>query len=122
MGSDITPERSRFDFAFGRKVTPDEIKKIEQMINEKIKEDLPVHFEEMPKAEAEQSGALHFFKLKYPEEVKVYYIGKDLGEAVSKEFCGGPHVAHTGEIGEVKVLKEEAVSAGVRRIRIGIDR
>jgi alanyl-tRNA synthetase len=116
-GSDITPERTRFDFSFSRKMTPEEIQKTEHIVNEKIKEDLPVQFKEMSKAEAEKIGALHFFKEKYPDPVKVYYIGRDLALAWSKEFCGGPHVAHTGEIGKVKIVKEEAVSAGVRRIR-----
>ncbi len=117
MGSDVTAERTRFDFAFPRKVTPEEIKKVESLMNEKIKEDLPVNFVELPKTEAEKVGALYFFKEKYPERVKVYFIGNDIQSAWSKEFCGGPHVAHTGEIGEVKITKEEAVSAGVRRIR-----
>ena len=117
MGSDVTAERTRFDFSFPRKVTKEEIGKVEILINEKIKEDLPVNFVELPKAEAEKSGALYFFKEKYPEKVKVYYIGKDLESAWSKEFCGGPHVNHTGEIGKVRIAKEEAVSSGVRRIR-----
>ncbi|MBI2514718.1 alanine--tRNA ligase [Candidatus Wolfebacteria bacterium] len=120
MGSDINPERSRFDFSFNRKLTPDEIQKIENLVNEKIEADLPVNFEEMPKAEAEAVGALHFFKEKYPEKVKVYYIGTDLQNAMSKEFCGGPHVKKTSEIGKVKIIKEEAVGAGVRRIRLAL--
>ncbi len=117
MGSDVTAERTRFDFSFPRKLAPDEIKKVESLMNEKIKEDLPVNFVELPKTEAEKVGALFFFKEKYPEKVKVYYIGKDLKSAWSKEFCGGPHVKHTGEIGKIRIAKEEAVSAGVRRIR-----
>lgn len=121
MGSDITPERTRFDFTLNRKMTPEEIEKVEDLVNEKIQADLPVKFKELPKAEAEKTGALHFFKLKYPEVVKVYYIGENLENALSKEFCGGPHVTHTAEIGQVKVLKEESVSAGVRRIRIAVD-
>ncbi len=117
MGSDITAERTRFDFTFSRKLTPQEIQQIENLVNQKIKEDLPVNFQEMPKEEAEKTGALHFFKEKYPPVVKVYYIGKSLKEAWSKEFCGGPHVKRTGEIGKFKIIKEESVSAGVRRIR-----
>jgi len=117
MGSDVTAERTRFDFSFPRKLTKEEIEKVEKLINEKIEEDLSVNFVELPKAEAEKSGALFFFKEKYPEKVKVYFFGKDLKSAWSKEFCGGPHVMHTGEIGKVKIAKEEAVSAGVRRIR-----
>lgn len=116
-GSDITAERTRFDFSFPRKLTPEEIKKVETLVNEKIKEDLPVSFEEMTRAEAEKTGALYFFKEKYPERVKVYYVGRSFQDAWSKEFCGGPHVGHTGEIGVFKIVKEEAVGAGVRRIR-----
>jgi len=71
----------------------------------------------MPKAEAEQGGALHFFKMKYPAEVDVYTIGDAGSGWFSKEFCGGPHVRHTGEIGTFRILKEESVSAGARRIR-----
>jgi len=82
-----------------------------------FREDLPVQFEEMPKEEAEKTGALYFFKGKYPARVKVYYIGKSLETAWNKEFCGGPHVSRTGEIGKFKIMKEEASSAGVRRIR-----
>jgi alanyl-tRNA synthetase len=117
MGSDVTPERTRFDFSFSRKMTPEELQKVEEIVNQKIKEDLPVQFIELPKAEAEKTGALFFFKEKYPEKVKVYYIGDSFETAWSKEFCGGPHVSRTGEIGKFKITKEEAVGAGVRRIR-----
>jgi len=117
MGSDITPERTRFDFSFARKMTPEEIKKTEELVNTKIKEDLPVSFKEMPKEEAEKIGALRFFREKYPEKVKVYYVGRDIASAWSREFCGGPHVTHTGEIGHFKIVKEEAVGAGIRRVR-----
>ena len=116
-GSDITPERTRFDFSFPRKMTPEEIKKVEDLVNEKIKEDLPVSFKEMPKSDAEKTGALYFFKEKYPDKVKVYYVGKSLESAWSKEFCGGPHVKNTGEIGHFKISKEESVGAGLRRVR-----
>ncbi|MDP3948786.1 MAG: alanine--tRNA ligase-related protein [bacterium] len=116
-GSDITVERTRFDFAFSRKLTPEEIKAVEEKVNEKIKEDLPMQKVILPKAEAEKTGALFFFKEKYPDPVNVYFIGKDLKTAWSKEFCGGPHVTHTGEIGTFKIIKEEAVGSGVRRIR-----
>ena len=117
MGSDITTERTRFDFSFSRKMTSEEIKKAEEIVNQKIKEDLPMQFKEMSKDDAVKTGALHFFREKYPEKVKVYYIGKSFETAYSKEFCGGPHVAHTGEIGKFRVSKEEAVGAGVRRVR-----
>jgi alanyl-tRNA synthetase len=121
MGSDITPERTRFDFSFPRKMTPEEVKKAEEVVNKKIKENLPVSFKEMPKVEAEKLGALHFFKEKYPDLVKIYYIGKDIESAWSKEFCGGPHVKHTGEIGRFKIAKEEAVGSGIRRVRGIVD-
>jgi len=120
MGSDITAERTRFDFSFNRKLTEEELKKIEGLVNEIIEKDYEVKFKEMPKEEAEKTGALHFFKSKYPPVVKVYYIGEkggDINGAWSKEFCGGPHVAKTSEIGKFKILKEEAVALGIRRIR-----
>lgn len=116
-GSDITAERTRFDFTFSRKLTAEEVKKVEDIVNEKIKEDLPMQKVVMPKEEAIQTGALFFFKEKYPDPVNVYFIGKDLKHAFSKEFCGGPHVARTGELVHFKIAKEEAVGAGVRRIR-----
>lgn len=124
MGSDITPERTRFDFAFDRKLTPEEIAEVQKIANEKVAADWPMRFQEMAKEEAEKTGALHFFKAKYPEKVKVYYAGPaDKGpvDAYSKEFCGGPHVTHTGEIGKIKIAKEEAVAAGVRRIRAVVE-
>ncbi|HXV26835.1 MAG TPA: alanine--tRNA ligase [Candidatus Paceibacterota bacterium] len=116
-GSDITVERTRFDFSFPRKLTDEEITGVQDIVNDIIGKDLPVNKEVMPKAEAEKTGALFFFKEKYPDPVNVYYVGKDLGSAFSKEFCGGPHVTHTGEIGTVRIIKEEAVGAGTRRIR-----
>jgi alanyl-tRNA synthetase len=119
-GSDINSERARFDFSFKRKLTPEEIKKIEDLVNQKIQEDLPVAFQEMPKAEAEKTGALYFFKEKYPEKVKVYFIGHSLKDAFSKEFCNGPHVDHTLQIGRLRILKEEGVGAGIRRIKATI--
>ncbi len=121
MGSDITAERTRFDFTFPRKLTEEEIKKVEDLVNEVIQKDLPVAFKELPKSEAEKTGALFFFKQKYPERVKVYYAGHSLEDAFSKEFCGGPHVDHTLVIGKFKILKEEAVGSGVRRIRATVE-
>lgn len=121
MGSDITAERTRFDFTFPRKLTPEEIKKIESLVNEVIQKDLPVQFVELPKEEAMETGALFFFKQKYPERVKVYYAGHSLDEAFSKEFCGGPHVTNTLTIGKFKIAKEEAVGSGVRRIRATVE-
>ncbi|MEK7555470.1 MAG: alanine--tRNA ligase [Patescibacteria group bacterium] len=122
MGSDINPERTRFDFSFNRKMTVDEIKKVEDLVNQKIKENLPVYFKEMPKEEAEKTEALHFFKQKYPALVKVYFIGSEAsGGVISAEFCGGPHVDYTSQIKSVKILKEESVGAGIRRIRAKIE-
>lgn len=112
MGSDITPDRLRFDFSFQRKLTFEEIKKVEELVNEKIKEDLEVKREEMSYEEALKSGALAFFKEKYPERVSVYSIGN-----FSKEICAGPHVKRTGELGKFKIVKEESAGAGIRRIR-----
>ena len=121
MGSDITPERTRFDFAFSRKLTPEEIKAVEDKVNKKIKKDLPMQKIVLSKAEAEKTGALYFFKEKYPDPVNVYFVGNTLETAWSKEFCGGPHVTHTGEIGKFKIIKEEAVGSGVRRIRAVVE-
>jgi alanyl-tRNA synthetase len=116
-GSNITPERLRFDFAHPAKMTDDEKARVEQIVNEKIAAALPVTCQIMPKADAEASGALHFFGDKYGDEVSVYFIGSQLADAYSKEFCGGPHVANTSELGAFKIQKEEAVAQGVRRIK-----
>lgn len=116
-GSDITAERTRFDFTFDRKLTAEEIKKTEELVNRAIAQDLKVQFHVMPKAEAEKTGALFFFKAKYGDPVKVYVMGESINNCFSKEFCGGPHVEHTGMVGTFKIVKEEAVSAGIRRIR-----
>src|SRR3989344_5605032 len=118
-GSDITAERLRFDFSFSRKLTLEEIQKIEDLANEAVKKDYVVTKEEMAYEDALKSGALAFFKLKYPPKVNVYSIGDPAksGQVFSKELCGGPHVSHTAEIGKIKITKEETVSAGVRRIR-----
>jgi len=111
MGSDITPERLRFDFSFDRKLTEEEIKKVEGLVNQKIKEDLEVNREEMNLKDALKSGALAFFKEKYPEMVTVYTIGD-----FSKEICAGPHVKRTSELGIFKIKKEESAGRGIRRI------
>ena len=116
MGSNITTERMRFDFNCDHKLTPEEIKATEDLVNKWILEDLPVHKEEMTKEEALKSGAECRFIEKYPDIVTVYFVGD-----VSKELCGGPHVSHTGEIGHFKIKKEEASSAGVRRIKAVIE-
>ena len=112
MGSDITPQRLRFDFSYSRKMTPEEIKKVEDLVNKKIKEDLEIKKEEMSYEEALKSGALAFFKEKYPDKVSVYSIGN-----FSKEICAGPHVKRTSELGRFKIKKEESSGAGIRRIR-----
>lgn len=116
LGSDINSERLRFDFNFDRKVTPQELAEIERLVNEQVVKDLPVYFREMPKEEADKIGALAFFKEKYPQNVKVYFIGPE-DNIISKEFCGGPHVQSIGVIGKIKILKEESVGKGARRIR-----
>ncbi len=116
-GSNITSERLRFDFAFSRKVTDEEKGRVENIVNEKIQAKLPMQKVVLPFGEAEKTGALHFFGEKYGDEVNVYFIGNSLETAYSKEFCGGPHVANTGTLGAFRILKEEAVSAGVRRIK-----
>ena len=111
-GSNITAERLRFDFSHGAKVTPEELKKVETLVNEQIAKDLPVKMEEMSVDEAKASGALGVFEHKYGDRVKVYSMGN-----FSKEICGGPHVTRTGVLGKFKIQKEEASSAGVRRIK-----
>lgn len=116
-GSNITAERLRFDFAHTAKMTDEEKKHVEEKVNAWIQQDLPVTMHVMKKEDAEKTGALHFFGEKYPDHVQVYSIGADLESAVSKEFCGGPHVTHTGELGVFSIQKEEAVSQGVRRIK-----
>lgn len=116
-GSNITEERLRIDFIFDRKMTDEEKKKVEDMVNEKISQGLNVIRREMPLSEAESLGAEMEFGAKYPETVSVYFIEDNNGNAVSKEFCGGPHVTNTSELGHFKIQKEEAVSAGVRRIK-----
>ncbi len=116
-GSNITPERLRFDFAFERKLTDEEKERVETIVNEKIKADLPVKKVILPRAEAEASGAHHLFADKYGEQVSVYFVGDNLDTAYSKEFCGGPHVVRTGVLGNFKITKEEAVAAGIRRIK-----
>lgn len=117
-GSNINNERMRFDFTFDRPMTKDEILRVEEIVNQKIKEDLPVTMEVMPLDKAKQSGARALFTNKYGEDVKVYTIGRDSqSDWFSKEVCGGPHVQHTAQIGEFKIQKEQSSSAGVRRIR-----
>jgi alanyl-tRNA synthetase len=127
-GSNITQERLRIDFSWGAKMTPEQIAQVETIVNQKIKEELSVIRSVLPKEEAEKLGAQHEFGAKYPDLVSVYSVGPKhatqespkFDEAFSIEFCGGPHVQNTSEIGEsgvFKIQKEEAVAAGIRRIK-----
>ena len=115
-GSNITSERMRFDFNCDHKLTEEEKEKVESLVNQWIKEDLAVTKTEMSKTEALELGAEAMFIEKYPDTVNVYFIGN-----VSKEICGGPHVSHTSELGHFKIKKEEASSAGIRRIKAILD-
>lgn len=112
MGSNITPERLRFDFAHPQRLSDEELAQVEALVNQQIERDLPVTVQHMPLDQALAAGALAFFGEKYGDSVKVYSMGD-----FSKEVCGGPHVTHTGELGRFKILKQEAVGQGVRRIR-----
>lgn len=116
-GSNITDERMRFDFSCDHKLSDEEKKKTEDLVNEWINADLEVKVEEMPKEEAIKSGAECMFIEKYPDIVTVYSIGNDNYGVISKELCGGPHVKRTSELPKFKIKKEEASSAGVRRIK-----
>jgi alanyl-tRNA synthetase len=129
-GSNITPERLRFDFSFDRKMTPEELKKVEEIVNQKIKADLKVERTYMTYDKAMAMNAIGLFGDKYDKtNVSIYAMGpadpmdpeskdqRERGGYYSLEFCGGPHVEHTNQVGGIKLVKEEAVSAGVRRIR-----
>jgi alanyl-tRNA synthetase len=116
-GSNITEERLRIDFSFDRKMTDEEKKEVENLVNEAIQNDYKVVKREMLKEEAEKIGAEMEFGAKYEDVVSVYFIEDENGNAISKEFCGGPHVENTGVLGKFKIQKEEASSAGVRRIK-----
>ncbi len=126
-GSNITPERIRFDFSYGEKMTEEQIKKVETIVNSKIQADLQVKKELLSQDEADKKGAIGLFKEKYGDKVSIYEIGPsthstDSGQAnsgrgYSVEYCGGPHVEHTSEVGRFKIIKEESVSAGQRRIK-----
>lgn len=116
-GSNITEERLRMDFLCDHKLTDEEKKKVEDFVNEKIQEGLNVIRREMPFVEAEKLGAEMEFGAKYPDTVSLYFVEDKNGNPISKEFCGGPHVKNTGELGHFKIQKEEAVAAGIRRIK-----
>lgn len=115
-GSNINEERLRFDYSYSQKPTPEQLKKVEEIVNQKIKENLPVVMKEMTLFQAKEIGAIGLFENKYGENVKVYFIGNP-ENAYSKEICGGPHVQSTGILGYFKIVKEESVSSGVRRIK-----
>lgn len=122
-GSNITAERLRFDFSHGQKVTPEQIAEVEKLVNEAIQKDYPVHCEQLSVDEAKGRGAIGLFEDKYAQmggKINVYFVGNDEKGFFSKEICGGPHVEHTGELGSFKIQKEEAVSAGVRRIKANV--
>ncbi len=120
-GSNITDERIRIDFAHDAKMTDEQKIEVEKLVNEWIAQDLPMQHVEMKRDDAEKIGAEMEFGVKYPDMVTVYFVGNDLDHAISKEFCGGPHIDHTGIIGTFKIQKEEASSAGVRRIKATIE-
>jgi len=128
-GSNITSERLRFDFSYDKKMTDEEIKKTEEIINKRIDEDLKVDHMIIPLDQAKSMNAIGLFDEKYADKVSIYGVGpshkldadakdqRERGGYYSLEFCGGPHVEHTGTIGGIKITKEEAISAGIRRIR-----
>jgi len=116
-GSNITAERLRFDFSHEDKMTPEQIKEVEELVNEAIRRDLPIICEEMDVEAAKLTGAMGLFEDKYAANVKVFTMGD-----VSKEICGGPHANRTGELGRFKIKKEESSSRGVRRIKAVLER
>ena len=116
-GSNITEERLRFDFTFSRKMTPEEIQKVEDLVNDVISKDIPVERSFMPYDEAIEKGALAFFKENYGETVSVYKVG-----SFSMELCGGPHVERTGVLGKFKIIKQEKIGAGILRIKADIEK
>jgi alanyl-tRNA synthetase len=116
-GSNITPERLRFDFNFDRKLTAEELKEVEDLVNKKIRAELPVHRKEMTYEDAKKLGVQAEFEHKYGERVFVYFIGD-----FSKEVCGGPHVQNTKELGKFRIVKEESSAAGIRRIKAVLEK
>ncbi|MCB0092999.1 MAG: alanine--tRNA ligase, partial [Caldilineaceae bacterium] len=111
-GSNITPERLRFDFSHNAKLSAAELRQVQDLVNAQIALDIPVVWQEMSVDAAKAEGAIGLFEERYGDRVKVYTI-----DGFSKEICGGPHVTHTGELGHFRIAKEQAVGAGVRRIR-----
>lgn len=115
-GSNITGDRLRFDFNHDGKLPEEQLKEVEKIINDAISQELTVNFEIMPKEEALATGAVHAFNEKYGDQVKVYYIGDTLETAISKEFCGGPHVVNISEIGQIELYKQDKIGKGLLRI------
>lgn len=120
-GSNITAERTRFDFTYPQKMTDEQKKQVEDLVNKWIQLDAKMQQEMMPLEKARQLGAIGLFGEKYAETVSIYTATDKDGNVISREFCGGPHVEHTGAIGKFRIVKEEAVSAGVRRIKAVIE-
>ena len=116
-GSNITAERLRFDYSHSEKLTDEQKKNVEDLINEQIQKSLPVKMEEMSLEDAKKLGAMGVFGSKYGEKVKVYMIGDEKTRVFSKEICGGPHIKNTSELGKFRIKKEQSSSAGVRRIK-----
>lgn len=120
-GSDITAERLRFDFNYDQKLTDEQLRDVERIVNDEVTRDESMQYVELPIEEAKQTGAIFLPHARYRDVVKVYYSGSDLAGAYTKEFCGGPHVTHTGEVGQFTILKDEALAAGIRRIRATVN-
>lgn len=121
QGSNITAERVRFDFNYDENLTDEQIAQLEQVVNKKIEENLPVYYEFMPLQKAKEIGAIGLFDEKYEENVKIYLIGsRDPDLAYSKEFCGGPHVNFTSEVKSFKIIKQENIGAGLRRLYVKV--
>lgn len=116
IGSNITSERLRFDFPNDGKLTEEEIKQVENIINETIDKKLPVNFQILSQEDAVKCGAKHLEGEQYPDQVKVYFIGDTLESSVSKEFCGGPHVKNTGDIGHIEIYKQDKIGEGKMRV------
>jgi len=116
LGSNITNERLRYDFPNPAKLTDQQIKELENYFNDIVIRKIPVNFIIMPKRKAQEIGAMYLKNESYPDEVKVYYIGDSIEKAVSKEFCGGPHVQNTSELGGIEIYKQEKIGDGKMRI------
>ena len=116
IGSNITSERLRFDFPHMGKLTEDQIKDVEKIVNNLIDQKIPVNFAILSREEAEKLGAVHLKGEEYPDQVKVYFIGDSIESSVSREFCGGPHVENTGDIGHIEIYRQDKIGDGKMRI------